>query len=132
MRLYADKNFFTCKICLICEQVFKLITMIVKLNTDNHIEGNGGLATHVETTMKHHLSRFINDVTRIEVHLSDQNSHKETGSDKRCRVEARPTGLDPIAVSQDAENVHLAIEGAAQKMKRALDTALGKRNNKHP
>jgi ribosome-associated translation inhibitor RaiA len=40
--------------------------------------------------------------------------------------EARVAGLKNIAVKHHAESLHLAIEGAADKLTKALESALGK------
>jgi hypothetical protein len=41
-------------------------------------------------------------------------------------LEARLTGLQPIAVTHEAASLRLAIEGAAEKLKHALEHRLGK------
>jgi Sigma 54 modulation protein / S30EA ribosomal protein len=73
------------------------------------------------------LDHFSNRITRVEVHLSDQNSDKKPGTaDMRCLLEARLAGLQPIAVSHQATTLEQAIEGAAEKLKHSLDTVLGR------
>jgi hypothetical protein len=42
-------------------------------------------------------------ITRIEVHLSDENGKKEGHNDIQCILEARIEGRDPIAVRCDAD-----------------------------
>jgi hypothetical protein len=41
-------------------------------------------------------------------------------------LEARITGYQPIAVSDHGAHLHQAISGAAEKLKRAIDSALGR------
>lgn len=72
------------------------------------------------------IGRFSEHVTRVEVHVADVNSHKITGGDKRCLMEARVAGRQPIAVSENAGPVRQAVAGTAHKFKRALDSTLGK------
>ena len=50
--------------------------MTIILNTDKNISGNERLDNYVNTTIKEELSRFEDYVTRIEVHLSDENGAK--------------------------------------------------------
>ena len=53
----------------------------------------------------------------------------------RCMFEARVAGLKNIAVRHQAESLHLAIEGAADKLTKALESGLGKlqdRQRRHP
>ena len=36
---------------------------------------------------------------RVEVHLSDENGKKQGEADKRCKLEARLSGLAPVGVT---------------------------------
>jgi len=103
--------------------------MQVQLNTDSRVQGVESLATWVETELKGKLARFRDQITRIEVHLSDVNGERVGGGEKRCLLEARLTGRQPVAVSHNADKVADAVYGAADKMLRALDSALGKARN---
>lgn len=103
--------------------------MQVQLNTDARIQGVDSLAHWVEGELTSKLSRFRDQITRIEVHLSDVNGERVGGDEKRCLLEARLTGRQPVAVSHSAPKVADAVNGAAEKMLRALDSALGKSRN---
>ena len=59
--------------------------------------------------------------------LSDKKSGAE---DKRCLLEARLAGHQPIAVSHEAATTELALEGALDKLTHSLDGTLG-RMGKH-
>lgn len=100
--------------------------MQVQVNTDRNIEGREALARHVEEVIAAALDRFADQVTRVEVHLSDANGGKTGGADKRCVMEVRPEGRPPVAVSDQADNLHQAIRGAADKLQSALDSTFGK------
>ncbi len=100
--------------------------MQIQLNTDDHVQGADSLAAWAERELKDKLARFRDQVTRIEVHLSDVNASRVGGNDKRCKLEARLAGRQPVAVSHDADKVADALHGAAAKLARALDTALGR------
>jgi ribosome-associated translation inhibitor RaiA len=100
--------------------------MQIKINTDSTIERHQGLDDHVESVVKGAVERFKEHITRVEVHLSDKNSQKLADGDNRCLMEARVTGYQPIAVSDHAAHLHLAISGAADKLKRAIDSDLGR------
>jgi ribosome-associated translation inhibitor RaiA len=76
------------------------------------------------------VQRFREHITRVEVHLSDENSQKSSDGGNRCLLEARITGYQPIAVSEHAASLHQAITGAADKLKRAIDSALGRLHDK--
>ena len=99
----------------------------VQVNTDNHIEGREALIEHVQGVIRDAVDRYEDDVTRIEAHLGDVNSADKAGpDDMRCVFEARVAGMKPIAVKHQAESLHLAIEGAADKLTKALESTLGK------
>ena len=70
--------------------------------------------------------RFTGQVARVEVHRRDVNSEMFGESGGRCLMEARIAGRQPIAVTEQAATLHQAIDGAARKLKRSLDTTLGK------
>ena len=72
----------------------------------------------------------MEDLTRVEVHLSDENGGKSGPKDKRCKMEARPKGHQPILVSHDADSLTQAVEGAAQKLEHALEHLFGKLRGK--
>ena len=72
------------------------------------------------------LDRFSQHITRIEVHLSDENADKSGESDKRCLIEARLEGRQPEVASDQAATIEGAYSGAAKKLQRALETTLGR------
>jgi ribosomal subunit interface protein len=104
--------------------------MQININTDKTIERTTGLDEHVQTVVQAAVQRFGEHITRVEVHLSDENSQKSADGGNRCLLEARVTGYQPIAVSHHDMNLHLAISGAADKLKRAIDSALGRLHDK--
>jgi ribosome-associated translation inhibitor RaiA len=63
-------------------------------------------------------------VTRVEVHLSDENTGKSGRRDQRCMLEARIEGRQPVAVTDQAATVEQAVHSAAQKLARLLDSTL--------
>jgi ribosome-associated translation inhibitor RaiA len=98
----------------------------VLLNTDSSIEGNESLTAEVEAAVNSALARFSSQMTRVEVHLSDQNAGKSGSDDKRCMIEARLEGLQPIAVTATSDNLSQAIDGATDKLKRSIESTLGR------
>lgn len=102
--------------------------MQILCNTDESVENRDALGRHAEDVVRRVLDRFSNDVTRVEIHLSDVNGQKAGEKDKRCLMEARVAGRQPIAVIEHADSLHQAIDGAAQRLKRSLDSMLGKLN----
>ncbi len=105
--------------------------MQVQLNTDKHIQGDDSLGAWVDAELKQKLARFRDQLTRVEVHLSDTNAGRGGDHDKRCKLEARPSGRDPVVVSHDAATTGDAIRGAIDKLQRALETATGRARDAH-
>ena len=99
--------------------------MLVNVHTDNHIKGSDGLARRVEDEVSGSLERFGDQVVTVEVYLHDDNGKKH-GIDKRCVMEARLSGLKPIAATHMAETLDEAIDGAAEKLERSIDSTVDK------
>jgi ribosome-associated translation inhibitor RaiA len=104
--------------------------MLININTDKTIERHQGLDDHVQAVVGAAVQRFADHITRVEVHLSDENSQKSADGGNRCLLEARVNGYQPVTVSDHAATLHQAISGAADKLKRAIDSALGRLHDK--
>ena len=103
--------------------------MKIQVNTDHSIEDREGLARRAETVVEEILGHLATHISRIEVHVSDENGDKGGEHDKRCMMEARLDGHPPIAVAHEAQTFDQAIEGAVHKLKRSLDHTLGRLHN---
>lgn len=100
--------------------------MKIQLNTDAHIHGTEALAAQVRATVEQALAHFGEHVSRVEVHLSDENGGKSGPHDKRCMLEARLEGRPPVAVTDHAATLAQAVDGAAQKLAHLLDSRFGR------
>jgi len=100
--------------------------MQIQFNTDDNVEGHDALAQQVTAEIESVLGRFSDQLTRIEVHLSDENAGKSGGADKRCLMEARPTGRQPMAVTHQAATLEEAYRGAARKLRSMAESTFGK------
>jgi hypothetical protein len=101
--------------------------MKVQVNTSNDIDNKDALETWASTYLNEHLARFAQELTSIEVQLTDENHvAKGGGSDKRCMLEARVNGRAPVAVTNFATNQDLAFRGAVEKLSHALEHEFGK------
>lgn len=105
--------------------------MQFQLNTDENIQGRESLADWIHGELKAKLARFRDQITRVEAHLSDASATRVGEHDKRCKLEARLAGRQPVLVSHDAATVADAVHGAADKLLRALDSASGKLRDAH-
>ena len=101
--------------------------MQIQINTDHNIDGHEALAAHVRGVAESALSRFSDHIPRVEVHLSDENSDKKGGNDEmRCMMEARIEGRQPIAVTHQAASLDQAVDGAADKLNRLIESTIGR------
>jgi len=100
--------------------------MQIQINSDHQINPSPEMATRIQGLIRDTLDRYSDRITRVEVHLNDQNSVKRGNSDKRCGMEARVAGVGPVDVNHEAETLDLAIDGAMEKLERALEHKLGR------
>lgn len=104
--------------------------MQIQVNTDHNIDGHESLADFVSGVVESALDRFSEHITRVEVHLSDENSNKKVGHDAlRCVMEARLEGRQPIAVTHQATTLNETIDGAAEKLAGMIDSLLGRQRH---
>ncbi|HEY4582116.1 MAG TPA: HPF/RaiA family ribosome-associated protein [Lysobacter sp.] len=100
--------------------------MHIEINHDKNIRYDESVERHVRQSLDGALSRFGGQVTRVDVHLHDNNADKKGGNDKHCLLEARVDGRPSLAASDEADTLAAAITGAAKKLQRRLDTDLGR------
>ena len=104
--------------------------MQIQINTGHHIEGSEARDEWARRVVESSLGHLADSVTRVEVHFSLENAGKPGQGDKRCLLEARLNGRPPIAVTNDADALDVALNGAVHKLVRAMEHALG-RADKH-
>jgi len=100
--------------------------MIIQVNTDSNISGRESLGDSVRETVEGALIHVSENITRVEVHLSDVNGTKSGGDDIKCVMEARLEGRTPVAVTHHATNLDQSVEGAADKLSRLIQNTLEK------
>lgn len=103
--------------------------MEILINTDNNISGTEEMRSLLKATIANALDRFSEHLTRIEVKISDEDGDKNSVNDKRCVLEVRPKGMQPLAVTGFGDTVENAVDVAINKMKTSLDTVRGRLRN---
>ena len=103
--------------------------MTIQINTDNNLNVHEAFGKKLDEIISKTLSHFSEHITRLEVHLSDENGSKVGINDKKCLLEARLEGRQPIVATQLANNYEQALHGALEKLKSSLDTIIGKMKN---
>ena len=100
--------------------------MQIQFNTDKNVTGSEDLIASSTSLISEELSRFSSQITRLEIHLSDEDGNKDGFNDKRCMVEARLSGMKPIAVTDRANTNEQAVLGAIDKLKTSLEKIIGR------
>lgn len=106
--------------------------MQIQVYSDNRIENSSKMVEWAQSAATSKLQRFDEELTRVTLHINDENGEKAGAQDKRCQIEARARGLQPISVTHKADAVRLAVEGALDKLHAALSSQLGKLRSKRP
>lgn len=96
--------------------------MKIQLNTDKNITGDERLQSYLSSLIENELSRFSDHITRIEVYLADENGQKKGANDKRCTLEVRLEGRQPLAVTSHANSVEKAVNDALDKLRASKET----------
>ena len=103
--------------------------MQIQINTDRHIGGQERLTTWASDVVEQALSRVSDRITRVVVHLSDENGDRSGQQDKQCMMEARLEGRQPIAVTHQAATMDEAVNGAAEKLSGAIESIIGRQRD---
>ena len=103
--------------------------MTIQINTDNNLDVHETYQAQLKDLLSKELSRFDEHITRLEVHLSDQDGNNKSEDDKKCMIEARLKGRQPIAVTDVANTYDQSVNGAIDKLETSLDTILGRLRN---
>ncbi len=99
--------------------------MLIEVNSDNHVHA-AKFRQFVETEIETAVGRYADRITRVEVQLQDVNAAKGGGDDCRCMMEARMPGQKNLAVTEKAASIGQAITGAADKLERIVEHAIGR------
>lgn len=71
--------------------------------------------TRIEYRLQFALGRFLTRVAHVAVHLADTNGRRG-GVDKRCRIVAQVTGIDPLVVEDYDHDFNALIDRAAERL----------------
>ncbi len=100
--------------------------MQVQFNSDSSVMGTQEVAERIENHVREKLARFEDRLTRVEIHVRDENGPKHGADDKACTIEARPRGGKPIGVTGHADKVDDAARKAAGTLAQRLERHFGK------
>ena len=101
--------------------------MHIQINGD--FERSDALEQHINDEVKKALAHHQNQITRVEIHLGDENAAKG-GMDKRCTLEVRISGQQPLAVHDQGENYYDVVRSTCDKAGRAVAHRLDRLSDK--
>lgn len=88
------------------------------------VDASDALKERVHTAVDKAVAHVHHNLTRVEVHLRDDNGGKHGNNDKRVVMEARPEGHQPITVDSKGDDLYAVIDDTAGKMGRAVKSHL--------
>ncbi|MBU1101927.1 MAG: HPF/RaiA family ribosome-associated protein [Bacteroidetes bacterium] len=103
--------------------------MNIQINTGHNIQGNEDLIANFSRIIENSLSRVSDHITSVEVHMKDEDGDKNGRNDKRCMLEARLEGRQPIVVTNNAANLNEALDGAIDKLLNMIEGILGRQQD---
>ncbi len=86
------------------------------------VEKSEALGQHINEQVEHALRNVRPHFTRVVVHIHDDNAAKSGTNDKRCQIELRPAGADPLSVDDTADELYKVVATACKKLERAAQT----------
>lgn len=106
--------------------------MQIQVHSDATIQGGESLEAWATEEIHSKLDRLKEHVVRVEVFLTGVDAMKSTGGPgKKCVLETRANGRQPMAVNAEAEKVRDAFNAALEKLRRAVESDLDKLRDKN-
>jgi ribosome-associated translation inhibitor RaiA len=95
-------------------------SMLVQVNFGD-VQHSEAIESWTDDRIHSQLGHLTQKLTRVEVHLRDDNSaSKSSHNDKRCVMEARIAGRRPLAVEHSGDDLYRVIDETAGKLSRAV------------
>lgn len=104
--------------------------MNIQINTGHNIRGNNALISKFSSIIKNALLRMSDHITKVEVHLKDEDGNKKGKNDKRCMIEAHLEGRRPIVVTDHADTLNQALLGAIEKLLNMMESIHGRQRDR--
>lgn len=100
--------------------------MIIIFNTDHNIQAGDFFTSPLESILLDKLEKYNRKITKLEVHLTDENGKKKGVDDKRCLLEAHIDKMEPTIGSCLSDTYESSLIGAIKNLKASLETKLGR------
>ena len=103
--------------------------MQIQVRSNQSVQTPASLEAWARGELDTALARFGDELTSLEVHLEDVKASRLSADHKRCTLEARLRGHEPVAVQHAAERLDEALRGACDKLLRSLDRTLARQRD---
>lgn len=103
--------------------------MNIQINTGHNIKGNDVLINKFNSIIKSSLIRVSDQISKVEVHLKDEDGDKKGKNDKRCMIETHLEGRQPIVVTDHADTLNQALDGAINKLISMIESIQGRQQD---
>ena len=94
--------------------------MIIQFDTAHKLHADEAFKAPLIVILKDKLDEFDHQVSRLEVHLTDENGNKDGPNDKRCLLEAHLPGMLHVVVTDHSHSYEQAVDRASDKMVASL------------
>lgn len=74
--------------------------MQVQVSTNNSVGGSGQLTSEIGSSVSSTLSRFADQITRVEVHLLDENAREQASNSPVCSTASWANSIGATGTSQ--------------------------------
>lgn len=102
--------------------------MEIFINTDNHITNSDEFTDRFTEVVENKLRKFSQYFSRVEVYFSDENEAKGGPEDKRCTIELRIIGKQPVVASHTEATLEAAMRGCLDKAERIARKEISRMN----
>lgn len=105
--------------------------MVIQFDTAHSLKANDAFKAPFIEILNDKLDKFDKHISRLEVHLSDENGHKISVNDKRCLLEAHIAGMPHVVVTNHSNSYEQAVDGAIDKLIASLHSIHGRLEHSH-
>jgi ribosomal subunit interface protein len=95
------------------------------------IDHSEALTNYIREQVTHGLRHHPEKFTRVEVHLHDDHAGRNGPDDKRCVMEVRPSGFDPLVVEDAGDDWYKVVNAVSKKLERAIHHFVDRHFNQH-
>lgn len=105
--------------------------MTIQFDTAHNVKATEEFKAPLVNILSEKLDKYSQQISRLEVHLSDENGHKDGMNDKRCLLEAHVAGIPHVVVTDHSNSYEQAVNGAIDKLIASLHSINGRLAHSH-